>query len=364
MELYNHHHQSNLLELCTTGSLPFVKAYYQLHSNHIDLSTNDEEIFLTVCRRGYLDIAQWVVEVNPHTNISAREDYSFIYACRVGNLQLAQWLLHISQKQTPDGKTTPTIDISSGEEDAFCFACECGHLEVAQWLLQIKPTIDVSVSDNLPFFMAVSNGHLEVAQWIFEIHPDMKSVTTESFLFACCYGHLDTAKWLMQLNPQMDIAVGNHFAFHGACTYGQLAVAQWLLEMTPDINIHDNNSHTFISVCEGNHTQVALWFAALDPRYVVTVEDENIVSYHIRMPLPMSHTILFVLLGRQPSLGVENEEMTCPICYESCVTIKTNCSHCFCLECIQTHYDRSTSCPYCRTEITECCLIVRESPKL
>ena len=70
-----------------------------------------------------------LLTIKPTINISANNESAFIHACKKGHLEVAQWLLIIK----------PTINISAVDECAFRWACGKGHLEIAQWLQSLLP---------------------------------------------------------------------------------------------------------------------------------------------------------------------------------------------------------------------------------
>ena len=80
---------------------------------------------------------------------------------RFFHLEIAKWLLEIQ----------PQINISVFNEDPFRSACERGHSEIAKWLLKIKPQIDISAHDEYAFRSACERGHLEVGEWLRTLKP-------------------------------------------------------------------------------------------------------------------------------------------------------------------------------------------------
>jgi hypothetical protein len=58
----------------------------------IDISASGEAAFHNACEFGYLDLAQWLLQVKPNIDISAKDDYAFHWACLSEHLRVAQWL--------------------------------------------------------------------------------------------------------------------------------------------------------------------------------------------------------------------------------------------------------------------------------
>ena len=147
-------YQQQFITFIQNGKLPEIQSFYEQYKLH------DEEAFCWACRKGHLDVAQWLYKNKPTIDISSYNDYAFRYACQNGHLDVAQWLYKIKH----------TSDISDLNE-LFRIACYNGHLNVAQWLYQIKPTIDISADDEYAFHRTCINGHLDIAQWLQTLTP-------------------------------------------------------------------------------------------------------------------------------------------------------------------------------------------------
>jgi hypothetical protein len=75
-----------------------------------------------------LSTAQWLFEVKYDLNLDHYKE-AFLSACERGHLEVAQWLLHVN----------PDIDISTNDDEVFRSVCKGGHLSTAQWFVKIKP---------------------------------------------------------------------------------------------------------------------------------------------------------------------------------------------------------------------------------
>ena len=151
---------------CAYGELSLAKEILlkipKSKLDKLDISQNNYQVFRNTCKNGHLEVAQWLLTVNPNiNNISANNENTFCFVCLGGHLEVAKWLLTVK----------PDIDISINNEEVFRYTCEHGNLEVAQWLLTVKPDIDISVLDEWAFCNACYNGSSEVALWLQTLKP-------------------------------------------------------------------------------------------------------------------------------------------------------------------------------------------------
>lgn len=193
--------------------------------------------FLNLCLKGDLDGAQEYLLLDPDINISAGDEFAFRGVCSKGYLAVAQWLLEVSRERGQE------INISINDEAAFRLACSNGHLAVAQWLFEIKPDINVSAKNNFAFRHACINGNLDVAQWLYSINPHVINVNMDSdFALVCNRGFLEIAQWLLQIKPDINISANNNEAFTFACNNRFLNVVSWLASLNPAYEIIDRDS--------------------------------------------------------------------------------------------------------------------------
>jgi hypothetical protein len=159
---------------CKNNNMELVKFLYPLKTWNLNVGQNEDcdiyrDAFWFCCESGYLEIAQWLVKVEPKYILDIDDDI-FACVCMDGHLNVAQWLL----------KVNPNIDISVDNEWNFGWVCEMGHLEMAKWLLETKPDIDISADNDYAFQRACTNGELEVAQFLMEIKPEKYVITIEN----------------------------------------------------------------------------------------------------------------------------------------------------------------------------------------
>jgi ankyrin repeat protein len=118
-----------------------------------------------VCRSGNLEKLKKLVNSGTDTQSAFR------WACRNGHLNVAKWLLSIE----------PSIDVRRFGDAAFRSACYNGHLRVAKWLLSIEPLIDIRAYKNSTFNWACKYGQFRVAKWLQRIAPASENSSMKAF---------------------------------------------------------------------------------------------------------------------------------------------------------------------------------------
>lgn len=183
------------------------------------------------------------------------------------------------------------------------------------------------------------------------------------FRSACEYGSINVAKWLLKVKPDIDVSAMNHYAFRFACAEGHLDIAQWLYGLY-QVDITAEGDFAFSGACESNFVAVAKWLQSLCPEryelHVVVDLDENETicqSWKINRYLTLIHVDGEAAKDKLCEIKKEKgeSELCCPICYESGsrVNVMTNCSHMYCLHCIQQWYEEhaQNECPCCRKQL-------------
>ncbi len=125
-KIYNHYF---FIEACRSGNLPEVQKFINTYGNKYVSNFNDCAFNIS-CHDGHMNIAQYLLQIQPNINISK---LAFHWSCIKGHIHIAKWLY----------KLNPTVLISN---DTLTYTI-CNiyysnkHSEVAKWLLQLKPVI-------------------------------------------------------------------------------------------------------------------------------------------------------------------------------------------------------------------------------
>jgi ankyrin repeat protein len=155
--------EDQFCHLIRNGNLQEIQEFYN-NNPSVDIFADDEHdecAFCDACHFGHIEVAKWLLLINPDSNISINNGRAFRHACAEGHLEVAKWLLELKSD----------IDISAENETTFRFVCCHGHLEVAKWLLEIKPDIDISAENNSAFFGACRYKNEDVALWLSTLDP-------------------------------------------------------------------------------------------------------------------------------------------------------------------------------------------------
>ena len=68
-----------------------VKFLYSVDPT-INVSVNNNEVFINMCQAGFIDEAKWLLEINPNLNVRDQNDKAFLLSCRCNQLETALWL--------------------------------------------------------------------------------------------------------------------------------------------------------------------------------------------------------------------------------------------------------------------------------
>ena len=168
--------EKEFIDLCKKEDLIGLKQLFQINPE-LDQYVQIISVFKTpinifevafrlACEKGYLDIAQWLLQIKPEIDWSrpAGLTHSLFISCVYGHLHLAQWLYQLYNK--PD-------EISVNINIVFIYTCSNGHLEVAKWLLSVFPSIDISHDEHCAFRWAYVEGHYHIVKWLQSLKPDV-----------------------------------------------------------------------------------------------------------------------------------------------------------------------------------------------
>jgi hypothetical protein len=87
------------------------------------MSTEHERLCNLVRSDGYRD------DIDDIDNIKSNIQHYFLFSCRKGHLDIAEWLYSISKTDM-----NTKININAKDDFAFRWACLNGHKDVAEWL--------------------------------------------------------------------------------------------------------------------------------------------------------------------------------------------------------------------------------------
>lgn len=127
---------------CKEGRLEIAKWLFE-HRNEINYILNINDIEKYAFRHAYfnrhLDVMKWLVSIGDEIGSpidNALSDEAFINCCGIGFLEGAQWLIEITENRNI------SIDIHANNDKAVISACANGHYELVEWFLELCLYID------------------------------------------------------------------------------------------------------------------------------------------------------------------------------------------------------------------------------
>jgi len=237
--------------------LSAVKRYYEKYKHKSELtefsSTRDKNlVFRSACNYKQLDVALWLYELHDDIEFDYQDigedtgpyvsylkyivyEYGykvharspFIDACCLGNIDVAKWLLNMD----------PNINISAGKESAMFGICRRGDIEMAKWLLEVKHDIKLTANNHCILRVACEKGYMNIVKWLLELYPHLDPHTTmrSVFIIACTNGQLEIAQLLYNMCPKCGRSgIGNSdcndSVLEDINRNGHGDVAKWFLE--------------------------------------------------------------------------------------------------------------------------------------
>ena len=229
------------------GDLSMLQALYR------DGQLDSQDLFVAVCGRGHLAVAQWLHGlggVEAHVGGLA----GFRAACCNGKLHVAQWLHGLGG-----------VDVRGDSEAHLFWACKGGHLHTAQWLHSLGAAVKPDVFLELPW--AVDKW--AVTKWLVELggmerHVRMQSDT--AFMYACHEGNLEAAQWLVGLGA-VNVDAFAWQGFYWAIIKGRVRLARWLRQLG-GLDVHEDprlgpHGWAFCTACLKMHVDLAKWLYSL-----------------------------------------------------------------------------------------------------
>lgn len=263
--------------------LEYFRRYYLCYPHHkiYQIRLHFRSHFINSCKKGYLDVMEWLLEVYPQMNTQEFLTHAFTITCNFGHLNIAKKLV----------KICPNISIVTRSQDALVSACTGGQAEVAIWLIETYPQIDTSINCYRVLSGACSEGKLETAKMLVKLCCNkycgnncadnslgcahtIKNIiqNNDFFMYICKGGHLDIAKWIIKIcheSTETRNYLTNLFrvGFYGACVGGHLRIAKWLLKKCPQLDIRADYHNTIIYTCMHGRLEVAKWLKEIYPSY-------------------------------------------------------------------------------------------------
>ncbi len=307
-----------------------------LHCNYVNLIKK-------LCKYGYDD--EEIKNIISYRKVNCQPKDIFYIFCTNERLKLVIWYIYYEN----------SYNLHIDFELVLADTCMQKQFKVAKWLIK---SFGKYIKYNTVFKLICQKGKTQIAKWLCKYKPGIETSTEleSAFNFACLNGHLSTCKWLLLVRPDINISYKNDCAFRWACRHGHLSVVKWLLSIKPNICIKNKNDYAFRlsfenATIKGGSLDVVNWFCKLyGLRYKIITKPNGQLDWQIYENY-MYH----------PGMIKIDVKDTCPICYDSPITIQTSCNHHFCSECLEKYYvDKQNQvpvCPYCKQQIQHFILV-------
>ncbi len=176
---------------CKSGNLDKLKLVFMLTP-----AFDYEQPFREACRKGYLHVIHWLIDINPKVYVYTKNKWAFRDACVEGHFDIILWFI----EQNPDIKMI-------GE--AFKYACYHGKIDIAKSLYATHKHKDFPIDSDALFYFTCYytyigiEGCLDIAKWLLETIPNINISANNNYAFRFAYYHKcwDALHWLQSLKP-------------------------------------------------------------------------------------------------------------------------------------------------------------------
>jgi hypothetical protein len=307
---------------CVNGHLAFAREFFEpvdwgltaywdvgsedLHGNtppedeisNLSLVRAPERTFIETCRRGHLEVAQWLAKDPLLNRCDAVYHAAVTAASGEGRLPVVIWLAETSRKvvnmwcddameEAAAGGHTHVLQWMFDRLEKYVSrihllttACSSGRLATAQWLVSgmyVPQYGDILYAHALQLvYIPLAGNHLELAQW-----------TVSQFPGGVCHAivrqalshvrSLEAIRWLIGISDARGFEEPTPLTVRrlvrSACGRGDIEAVQWLAaEYEVDFAAEEGRGFEplFQRACAGGHCELARWIAGrCAPAYIV-----------------------------------------------------------------------------------------------
>lgn len=219
--------------------------------------------------------------------------------------------------------------------------CKTNNINIFNWIAFNDLNLPYSFFNDLAFQIACENNNIEMAELLYKT---FKIKCNEEIIFTCCEeGNFEILLWLYTKFSNLFYDINNQrkYELFEISTY-YIDIAFWLSTIYNHIPIYLNNNEMFKVTCATQNVELAKLLVYMrNGGYYINVLDDKIIHYEIVSEIVISNNLTL------------HDDEDCIICYKS-ANILTHCRHTYCLECLETHFEKNNrNCPYCRRFITD-----------
>lgn len=342
----NHEKQSAVLAACKYNKINILRILYEAS---IQYGFPFTKAILISARYGNLEIMNQLWEwMENDDKESVIENYEEIVSkvCEKGQLGTLQQLFMWNHSMI----VQPYFDT------CFAIGCENNHLELAQYLYSINPRVDIHYNDEEPFRMACYYGNMEVLEQLVEWgnmmqYPiDIHANNDEAFKLACSNYQMHIINKLFELSimsPQkIDFSHDNYVVISELLTDNKFDIARKLFQLDPRQTLTGLVIHSYKIPLNAEKVFVE---KSLEVYNVFRDLSEEIIK---NLPLWIRKIYLKNRLKMALSeLPEDKNPVECLVCKDKMTTNVTLCKHQFCMECLEQWIKKSSTCPYCRSNL-------------
>lgn len=151
---------------CENGNLELVKCIinnkiFILTSKYLDSNIYiSEHAFIIVCKNGFIDIADWLININPTLNIHVNNDYPLQRACYSSHYNMVKWLLNLEHIK---------FDLSIWKYEIFINTCLLRYTEICELLIEYDNRIINKFTIETILMDSIDKNKIEIIEWVFNI---------------------------------------------------------------------------------------------------------------------------------------------------------------------------------------------------
>ena len=269
-------YQTEFYDVCCRGFLVMAQWMLQKADTLMD-EINAFDAFVVACENDYYYMAAWIM-TQTQINIRHNNDRAFRETCRSGRYMTVKWL----QNQIPNFKFVV-------DDNLYDNVSRMGNVQILEILDDMTPIQNhASILENAcengdgnmikwlckKYNIKLNETHIEqlcrrceydLAIWAIQKFADIDMRKIYNSIFAYSYRNPYFAKWLLARYPDIDVRYDNYKAFEMACYRNDCKFAQWLYTLHPEIDVCRDDNNFFCSALKRCHLTLLKWLYSLHP---------------------------------------------------------------------------------------------------
>lgn len=250
LEIQNNDKETPFFVACLHGHTEIVKL---LLTKDIEINMKNSygrTVLVEACYRNHVEVLKLLLKSGIVSD-QKLEEKIFSDMCRHGFIEIANLLL----------ERCDNVDAKDFNGDTpFYLCCAGNYIEIVKLLLD--KGVDINAKDSngtTPILIACHNGHVEIAKMLLDKDADIElkdASNSTPLLWACYHGHLEIVNMLLDKNAEINgrnMFRGGETPLIAACRNGHLEIVTRLLEKNAEINITNDYGETPLVIAHRNH---------------------------------------------------------------------------------------------------------------